>query len=128
MWEADVALSAHTRYRIGGPTARFGRIGSVAELESAVQVPDGPPRVIGWGANVLVADRGVGEPVVLLEGELDFIRVDGSSIEAGAAAGIPAVIGEARRNGRAGYEFLEAVPGTIGGALRMNAGSAETGI
>lgn len=127
-WETDVALEAHTRYRIGGPASRFARVGTLAELADAMTAVDGPPRVIGWGANVLVSDGGVAGSVILLEGEFDSVRVGPEAIEAGAAAGIPTVIGDARRAGRSGYAFLEAVPGTIGGALRMNAGSAEIGI
>ena len=127
-WEPDVALAAHTRYRIGGPTPRFGRVGSTRDLAEAMAILGELPRVLGWGANVLVADAGVSQPVILLEDELDYVRLAEDTVEAGAACGIPAMIGEARRAGRAGYDFLEAVPGTIGGALRMNAGSTEIGI
>ena len=127
-WEADVALAAHTRYRIGGPAARFGRVESTRELAGAIAAAGEAPRVLGWGANVLVADAGVSEAVLLLEGEFDFVRLMEETVDAGAACGIPSMIGEVRRAGRSGYDFLEAVPGTIGGALRMNAGSAEIGI
>ena len=128
-WEADVALDAHTRYQVGGPTPRFGRIESRDKLRSALRDLSGAPfRALGWGANIVVADEGVAEPVIVLKDEFEHLEVEAESIRAGAGASIPALVGAARRAGRAGWAFLEAVPGTIGGALRMNAGSAETGI
>ena len=129
MWEPDVCLASLTRYRIGGPAIRFARPGSLAELADVLRsLGDSTFHVLGWGANVLVADRGVAHPVVSLAGEFDYLRVAADSIEAGSAAGLPALVGEARREGRAGWDFLEAVPGSVGGGLRMNAGSAETGM
>jgi UDP-N-acetylmuramate dehydrogenase len=124
-----VSLATLTRYRIGGPAARFARLGTVGELADALRsLGDATFRVLGWGANVLVSDRGVADAVVSLSGEFDFLRMSAESIEAGGAAGLPALVGEARREGRAGWDFLEAVPGSVGGGLRMNAGSAETGM
>jgi UDP-N-acetylmuramate dehydrogenase len=124
-----VSLATLTRYRIGGPAARFARLGTVGELADALRsLGDATFRVLGWGANVLVSDRGVADAVVSLSGEFDFLRMSAESIEAGGAAGHPALVGEARREGRAGWDFLEAVPGSVGGGLRMNAGSAETGM
>lgn len=128
-WEAEVRLAEHTRYRIGGPAARFGRAASVAEVrEALLGLAGAPHRVLGGGANVLVADAGVRESVLALGRELDWLRVGPEWIEAGAATALPALAGTARREGRAGFAFLEAVPGTVGGGLRMNAGSAEVGL
>jgi UDP-N-acetylmuramate dehydrogenase len=64
----------------------------------------------------------------VLEGDFEAIRSSEGWLEAGAGASLPAVVGEARRTGAEGWSFLEAVPGTVGGALRMNAGSADTGL
>ncbi len=128
-WETDVTLAVHTRYQVGGPTPRFARIESREELRGALRALDRAPfRTLGWGANIVVADEGVKEPVLVLKGEFEHLSVEAESLRAGAGASIPALVGAARRAGRAGWAFLEAVPGTIGGALRMNAGSAETGI
>lgn len=128
-WETDVTLAVHTRYQVGGPTPRFARIESREELRGALRALDGAPfRTLGWGANIVVADEGVKEAVLVLKGEFEHLSVEAESLRAGAGASIPALVGAARRAGRAGWAFLEAVPGTIGGALRMNAGSAETGI
>ena len=127
-WEADVQLAEHTRYRIGGP-ATFGRATDRSDLASALRDLEGiAPRVLGWGANLLVHDAGVPEPVVVLGEGFGGLEVDERRIRAGAAAGLPALVGEARRAGRTGWSFLEAVPGSVGGGLRMNAGSAEIGL
>lgn len=128
-WEADVRLAEHTRYRIGGPTPGFGRARSREELaEGLAGLAGAPLRVLGRGANLLVADRGVSGHVVVLAGAFDLLDVEEDYIEAGAGAGLPALVGEARRAARAGWSFLEAVPGSVGGGLRMNAGSVETGL
>jgi len=125
-WKRDVPLALHARYGIGGPAARFGTPCSIVELRGAIEsLSGGPYRVLGAGANVLVSDDGVVEPVFVLGGELDFVHAHADAIEAGAAARLPALVGMARRESRVGFSFLEAVPGTVGGGLRMNAGSRE---
>lgn len=122
-------LADHARYRIGGPTPGLGHAACRVELSEALAGLGGAPyRVLGRGANLLISDLGVSEPVMVLAGEFDFLRVEAEHIEAGAGAGLPALAGEARRGGFTGWSFLEAVPGTVGGGLRMNAGSAEIGL
>ncbi|MCL7974873.1 MAG: UDP-N-acetylmuramate dehydrogenase [marine benthic group bacterium] len=124
-----MSLAEQVRWRIGGPASRFGRVSDLVELRDALSgLEGGPLLVLGWGANLLVADRGVRAAVLVLDGAFDWIRIDDSCLEAGAGAGLPALVGEARRAGAEGWCFLEAVPGTIGGGLRMNAGSADTGL
>jgi len=128
-WESEVPLAEHVRWRIGGPAARFCRTESADELAEVLAAGDAARILaLGWGANLLVSDRGVPDAVLVLEGEFDRIRAAADSIEAGAGAGLPSLVGEARRTGSAGWCFLEAVPGTVGGGLRMNAGSAEIGL
>lgn len=125
-WERDVPLSGLTRYGIGGPAARLARPGSREALRSALQALEGAPYlVLGGGANLLAADEGVPEAVLVPSGDLEFLRVSEDALEAGAAAKLPALVGAARRHGREGWSFLEAVPGTVGGGLRMNAGSRD---
>ncbi len=128
-WERDVRLADRVRWRIGGPARRLGTAGSEPELAAALRsLAPTEHLALGWGANLLVADRGVEPAVLALDGDLDWIRIGDGWIEAGAGAGLPSLVGEARRAARAGWSFLEAVPGSVGGGLRMNAGSAETGI
>lgn len=119
-------LAPLARYRIGGPAARFARLDTREDLLGALRELGGAPyRVLGTGANTLIADEGVDEAVLVLGGELDTLDIDDTGIDAGAAARLPALAGAARRSARAGYDFLEAVPGTVGGGLRMNAGSRD---
>jgi len=128
-WMRDVPLAGRTRYGIGGPARRLRVVNSERDLAEALATLGGDPfQVLGAGANVLVSDRGPSEAVLILGGEFDFVRPGPAQVEAGAAAGLPGLVGCVRRAGRTGFAFLEAVPGTVGGALRMNAGSTETGL
>ena len=125
-WERGVPLSTLARYRIGGPAARFARPDSIPELQDVLRELAGAPHlVLGTGANLLVADEGVQEPVLVLGREFDRLEVGEGTIEAGAAARLPALAKAARVGARTGFWFLEAVPGTVGGGLRMNAGSRD---
>jgi UDP-N-acetylmuramate dehydrogenase len=125
-WERDVMLSGLTRYGIGGPATRLARPGTRDELRKALlDVQGSTYRVLGGGANVLVSDEGVHEAVLVLGGSFDYVTESEETLEAGAAARLPALVGAARRHAREGWSFLEAVPGTVGGGLRMNAGSRD---
>lgn len=125
-WEADVPMAELTRYRIGGTTPRFARPRDREELRRALGSLGGAPcRVVGGGANLLVSDAGLEEAVLQLGDGFEGLERDRAGLEAGAAATLPALVGEARRSGTAGWVFLEAVPGTVGGGLRMNAGSPD---
>lgn len=125
-WEREVPMSRLTRYRIGGPAARFAEPADRNELRRLLRELDGAPfRVVGGGANLLVSDSGIDEPVIRLGEGFESLRLEESHLEAGAAVSLPALAGAARRDGIRGYVFLEAVPGTVGGGLRMNAGTAD---
>lgn len=125
-WERDVPLAPLARYRIGGPASRLARPDSVDEVREALATLAGSGhRVLGTGANVLIADRGVDDAVLVLGRGLEGLTLDSGAIEAGAASRLPALVGLARREARVGFRFLEAVPGTVGGGLRMNAGSRD---
>lgn len=128
-WTERASLAARTRYRIGGPAARLAVIEDVPALRAALEALDGAPfRTLGHGANTLVSDDGLGEAVLVLGTGFKELTVGEDWIEMGAALPIPSLVQAARRHGRAGWERLEAVPGTIGGALSMNAGSRAWGI
>jgi len=80
--------------------------------------------VFGRGSNILVKDGGIRGVVVHLAGYwFERIVINGIEIECGTAARLKAIEGEAKKNGITGFEFLEGIPGTVGGALRMNAGA-----
>src|SRR5207248_11106959 len=82
-----------------------------------------PLRVLGGGCNVLVRDEGV-KGVVLRLSEPAFtqVSVEGNTVRAGTGAAVSALISQAARHGLAGLETLVGIPGTVGGALRCNAG------
>lgn len=124
-WEPDVSLATLARYRIGGPTPRLARPGSEDDLRARLREAGSTVRVLGTGANVLISDEGVPESVLVLNGDFDAMAVEENAIEVGAATRLPALAGAARRASRVGFHYLEAVPGTLGGGLRMNAGSRE---
>ncbi|UCF21246.1 MAG: UDP-N-acetylmuramate dehydrogenase [Gemmatimonadota bacterium] len=125
----DVPLAGLTRWKIGGPAPAFARARTELELRDLLaELGEGPVLVMGSGANLLIADEGSGCPVLVLDGEFKTFDLAEQSIRCGAAALISSVVQAARRAGRGGLWILEAVPGTMGGALRMNAGTPEEGI
>ncbi len=125
----DVPLAPRTRWRIGGPAPAFATVHSEDELRHALDELDGDRvLVLGLGANLLISDEGPGAPVISLDGDFREFEILERTIRFGAAAPIAGVVQAARRNDRSGLWILEAVPGMMGGALRMNAGTAEEGI
>jgi UDP-N-acetylmuramate dehydrogenase len=86
-------------------------------------------KVLGGGSNVLVRDEGVDALVVLLESPFFAdVKVRGNVVEAGAAVPLTALISHSARSGLAGLEILTGIPGTVGGALRGNAGGRQGAI
>jgi UDP-N-acetylmuramate dehydrogenase len=129
MWMRDVSLAELTRWKIGGIAPAFARARSESELRALLSEVEGQPvRVLGKGANLLIADEGPGGPVLVLDGDFKDFELLKDTIRCGAAAPISSVVQAARRGAREGLWILEAVPGSMGGALRMNAGSAERGL
>jgi len=128
--EAGAPLAPLTRFRVGGPAEVLFRPADAEDLAAflAERPQDVPVTVIGVGSNLLVRDGGVPGVVVRLGRGLGAIRAEGITIQAGGAALDPAVAEAASRAGIAGLEFLIGVPGTIGGAVRMNAGAYGTEI
>ena len=110
---------------MGGPAEVLFRPADTEDLAQflAALPAEVPVTVIGVGSNLLVRDGGVPGVVVRMAGPFAAIVVDGSSVTAGAAALDLTVAMTALEAGIGGLEFLSGVPGTIGGALRMNAGA-----
>ena len=121
----DSDLSKITWFRVGGPAEIMFRPADIADLQAFLAAkPVGVPvTVIGVGSNLLVRDGGVPGVVIRLGRDFAQIAVEGTTIRAGAAALDINVARVARDAGLAGLEFLSGVPGTVGGALRMNAGA-----
>jgi UDP-N-acetylmuramate dehydrogenase len=111
-------------FRVGGPAETLFRPADVDDLATflAAKPAHVPVSVIGVGSNLLIRDGGIPGVVVRLPGALGKISVEGSRVRAGAAALDAAVARAAADAGIAGLEFLRGIPGTIGGALKMNAG------
>jgi UDP-N-acetylmuramate dehydrogenase len=113
-----------TTIRTGGPAELFARPGTVTELAELVQwaAAEGlQVGVVGSGSNLLIADAGVRGLVVKLDKELSKIELHGSHISCGGGARLPAVSARAAQAGLTGIEFGVNIPGTVGGAVRMNA-------
>jgi UDP-N-acetylmuramate dehydrogenase len=122
--ERDYPLARLTTIRTGGRAELFARAGSIAALEGILAWAGAEGievGVVGSGSNLLVADAGVRGLVVKLDQELSEIEVDGTRINCGGGARLPAVAARAARAGLSGIEFGVNIPGTVGGAVRMNA-------
>ena len=120
----DAALKEMVWFRAGGAAEVLFRPADVEDLAMflAARSGDLPIHVIGVGSNLLVRDGGIPGAVVRLPASFGKIEASGSRVRAGAAALDAAVARTAADAGIAGLEFLRGVPGTVGGALRMNAG------
>ncbi len=122
---ANADLSRITRFRVGGPAEVMFRPADLEDLADflAAKPADVPVSVIGVGSNLLVRDGGVAGVVVRLGRGFTGIGITGAEVNAGATALDLNVAIAARNAGVAGLEFLSGIPGTIGGALRMNGGA-----
>lgn len=123
-------MSRHTMYRIGGPARFYVQVASVGALKRLVEVCEAsavPWVAVGRGSNLLVADEGFRGVVITLGRDFRTCRYDEQGKRFCVGAGVPlsSVVQEAFRRSLAGFEFAVGTPGTIGGALRMNAGSRE---
>jgi UDP-N-acetylmuramate dehydrogenase len=122
----DEPLAPKTSMRVGGPAAAFAIVKDVTKLAALLKLCTHESvtwTVLGLGSNVLVSDAGFPGLVVRLGGDFTRITVTKTMLRAGAAAPIVAVCREAARAGLAGAEALVGIPGTVGGAVRMNAGT-----
>jgi UDP-N-acetylmuramate dehydrogenase len=123
--ETDVPLGPFTTYRVGGPAALFTTVedeGQLVALAPIVAEADVPVLVVGKGSNLLVADVGFDGLAVRLGDGFTDIAVDGTIVRAGAAASLPVTARRTAAAGLTGFEWAVGVPGSIGGAVRMNAG------
>jgi UDP-N-acetylenolpyruvoylglucosamine reductase len=122
--QADVPIARLSTIRTGGAAEYFARAGSDAELaqllrwarDAAIAV-----YVVGSGSNLLIADDGVRGLVLKLDRELARIELRATELVCGGGARLPAVAARAARAGLSGIEFGVNIPGTVGGAVRMNA-------
>lgn len=120
-------MSAITWFRVGGPADVLFAPEDEADLADFLKKTpiDIPVRPVGVGSNLLVRDGGVRGVVIRLGAPFAKISIEGVRVRAGAAALDAQVARAAARAGVAGLEFYRGVPGTIGGALAMNAGAYD---
>lgn len=121
----DHPLGALTTYRVGGTAAVYVEPVDEAQLAAvaaALADRDVPVLVLGRGSNLLVADRGFPGLVVALRRGFDELTIDGSDVVTGAAVSLPVLARRTAAAGLSGLEWAVGVPGSVGGAVRMNAG------
>ncbi|MGI8661658.1 MAG: UDP-N-acetylmuramate dehydrogenase [Acidimicrobiales bacterium] len=123
----DAPLGARTTYRVGGPAALLveaaGRDDLLAVRDALVALAGAVAVVVvGNGSNLLVADAGFPGLVIVLGEELARVEIDGTTVEAGGAALLPVIARRSASVGLHGFEWAVGVPGSMGGAVRMNAG------
>lgn len=120
-------MSAHTSFRIGGPARLFALPKSAEEAEKLLRMARGAgvePLIIGNGTNLLVSDAGLDNIVLRVgEGMAAIERVGESMLRAGAGVPLARLSQRAQALGLSGLEFASGIPGTLGGAVSMNAGA-----
>lgn len=119
-------MHLHTSWRIGGPAEIFLEPRGIEELKALITysgLHGIPITVIGAGTNLLVRDGGIGGIVVRIAGGFSELRVDREIITAGGGVKLFRLASAARDAGLGGFEFISGIPGTVGGALIMNAGA-----
>lgn len=119
---ADEPISRVGFWRIGGPADHFVEVPDVDTLANVRRL-GAPILVLGKGSNLLVSDRGVRGITVVLGGAFRTSRIENGLVEAGAGLPNTVLLQRLQKAGVGGLQALAGVPGTIGGAIRMNAGT-----
>lgn len=122
---ADVPIGPMTTYKVGGNARWFAEPDGLEDLRSMLEVTPTEVQVVvlGRGSNVVVADSGFDGLVIRLGSGFSAIDVrSNGSVVAGAGASLPVLARTAGNAGRSGLEFYVGIPGSVGGAVRMNAG------
>ncbi len=122
----DESMSRHTTFRVGGRAAAFVSVCDEAGLKAVLDYvlsESIPYFLVGNGSNLLVSDSGYDGVILKLAGEFDKIKVEGTRVTAGAAALLMRTAAVAAVRGLTGLEFASGIPGSVGGAVYMNAGA-----
>jgi UDP-N-acetylmuramate dehydrogenase len=121
----DEPLGPRTTYRVGGAAALLVELvddPSLAAVTAVVAATGIDVLVVGKGSNLLVADAGFPGLALVLGDAFAAVDIDGTTVRAGAAAALPVVARRTAKAGLTGFEWAVGVPGSVGGAVRMNAG------
>ncbi|MGG1663158.1 UDP-N-acetylmuramate dehydrogenase [Brevibacillus sp. NRS-1366] len=127
----NVPLADHTTWKIGGPADLLITPNTKVELMEIINILVNHGAfwmVIGKGSNLLVTDKGFRGAVIKLNQALDYARFEGNMIHAGAAYSLIKLAAMASKHGLSGLEFAGGIPGTVGGAVYMNAGASGSDI
>ena len=119
-------MSCHTTFRIGGPADYFlipETFEEVRDILSICREEDVPYFILGNGSNLLVSDKGYRGVIIQMFRNMSSIAVEGTKIHASSGALLSAVAAAARNASLTGFEFAGGIPGTLGGAVVMNAGA-----
>ena len=120
----DEPMAKKTWFGVGGPAEIYVEPADVEDLSHLIKaLPDEPLTVLGAGSNVLILDGGIPGITVHLGKPFSYVRVKGNKLICGAGATLREVAKVAEKNKIAGLEFLSGIPGSVGGAVRMNAGA-----
>lgn len=123
---ADEPMKLHTTFRIGGPADYFLVPDSYEELSGIFQVCSEeklPYFILGNGSNLLVSDEGYRGVIIQMYRNMGKIRVEGTTVCAQSGALLSAIAAAAKNASLTGFEFAGGIPGTLGGAVTMNAGA-----
>ena len=119
-------MKEHTTFRVGGAADYFIQPKSAEELRAAFEILhryEMPVLVIGNGSNLLVRDKGIRGAVIQIYNRMAEITIEGNTIHTKGGALLSAVAARAADKGLTGLEFASGIPGSIGGAVVMNAGA-----
>jgi len=122
----DCPMGPYTTFRAGGKAEALCAVKDLLQLKellSFARRESLPYLVVGKGSNILVKDAGLKGMALLLKGALEGIEEKEGTIHAGGGLGLSELVRFCRREGLAGLEFLAGIPGTVGGAVAMNAGA-----
>jgi len=122
----DEPLKRYTAWKIGGPADALLEPGTVEDLISATQIArehDIPVTILGGGTNVLVRDGGIRGLTIRLAKSLRNVEIEGTTVTADAGVLYPVLANTTAGRGLAGLQFATGIPGTVGGAVYMNAGA-----
>lgn len=119
-------MEKHTTFRIGGPADYFVMPSDVTDVKAVIELCEQekvPYYVVGNGSNLLVGDKGFRGVIIQIAGNMNQMQADGEVITAQAGCSLAQIAGKALDEELAGFEFAAGIPGTLGGAVRMNAGA-----
>ncbi len=119
-------MEKHTTFRIGGPADYFVMPSDVTDVKAVIELCEQekvPYYVVGNGSNLLVGDKGFHGVIIQIASNMNQLQADGEVITAQAGCSLAQIAGKALDEELAGFEFAAGIPGTLGGAVRMNAGA-----